>query len=186
MCPSSDVRLLRDMDVDAYVRIRREMIGTEPFAFLGAPGDDAGGSADAVRRNLADPDHAIVGAFEAGKLVAVAGIYREKRLKLRHRAGIWGVYTTPAARRQGLSRRVVSACVDIARTWPGVVVVGLSVSQRAAGAQRLYRDLGFTPWGIQPESIRVDGESDTEIHMQFYLPGAVRNQGTSFPNNSGT
>jgi RimJ/RimL family protein N-acetyltransferase len=163
------IRALTPADTDAYVAIRHEMITAERYAFLGVPGDDHAGAADHVRRSLAESDQAIFGAFDADRLVGVAGIYREKRVKRRHRAGIWGVYTTPDARGRGCSRGVVQACIQLAHAWDGVRVIGLSASVRATTAIRLYESLGFVAWGVEPDSTRVDGAPEAEMHMQLTL-----------------
>lgn len=169
MPASPTIRALTPDDTDAYVAIRAEMIVAERYAFLGVPGDDHAGSADHVRRSLAEPEQAIFGAFLGGRLVAVAGVYREKRIKRRHRAGIWGVYTTPDARGQGCSRAVVRACIERAASWDGIRAIGLSAHVRATAAIRLYESLGFAAWGVEPDSTRVDAQPEAEVHMQLTL-----------------
>lgn len=166
------IRRLTSEDSDRYVAVRKLMLVTDPFSFLGAPGDDVGCDPAFMRQQLAREEYAIfaaAGPEETGELLAVAGIVRESRKKLAHRAGIWGVYTRADSRGQGLARAVVARCIDAARTWDGVDIVGLSVSVRAEGAQRLYRSLGFVAWGTQPDSLRVDGEPESEIYMQLSL-----------------
>lgn len=169
MTPPVQIRPITESDVDAYVRIRHEMITTERYAFLGVPGDDHAGTAEVVRRNIADPENAIIGAFDGESLVAVAGIYREKRFKRRHRAGIWGVYTTPSARGQGHSRSILLACIAKARSWDGVQAVALSASVRSLTAIRLYESLGFVAWGTEPDCTRVDEQPEAEVHMLLTL-----------------
>lgn len=167
------VRALTPADADAYSALRREMLLDTPFAFLSAPGDDRAAEPANLRASLADPaENAIYAAIDPthpARLLSVAGLYREKRTKTRHRAGIWGVYTTPSARGGGLARRVVAACVEHARSWPGVSVISLSVSTRTPNAQRAYESLGFRAWGMQPDYLCIDGASADEVHMQLAL-----------------
>jgi len=163
------IRRLTPDDAEAYVALRVEMIAVEPFAFLGVPGDDHASDPAVVRERLKDAEQAVFGAFDGGALVAVAGLYRHPRRKRRHRAEIWGVYTTPGARGRGLSRSLINECLSAARAWDGVAVVGLSACVRSASAIALYESMGFVRWGEEPDATRVDGESLAEVYLQFTL-----------------
>jgi len=160
-----DCRRLDPNDAEAYAALRAEMIVAETDAFLGAPGDDAFCDPQRVRTTLASPDQAIFGAFDGPAPVAVAGVYREPRLKRRHIAAIWGVYTKPSHRGQGLSRALLTMCFRHVGGWEGVDVIQLSAAETSAPAMRLYESLGFETWGREPHGTRVNGRSITEVHM---------------------
>jgi ribosomal protein S18 acetylase RimI-like enzyme len=164
------VRCLSDADADvfAYVQLRREMLEREPFAFGSSPEDDRL-SVDVLRTSLRSSDSAIVGCFDGAELIAAAGLVREGKLKARHLATIYGVYTTPASRGRGAARAALVHAVAIARAWPGVDWVQLSVSETAPIAQRLYESLGFIAWGTEPDATRVEGVGRAEIHMRLRL-----------------
>jgi RimJ/RimL family protein N-acetyltransferase len=170
-------------DSERYLSIRREMLIDAPWAFLASPEDDSARDASVIAERLARDDNAIF-AIEAinddaterqthkglrGPLLSVAGISRELRAKTRHRAVIWGVYTTPAARGRGFSRLVVSAAIDHARTWGGVDLIALCVSERAPEAQSLYESLGFVRWGSEPDAVRVGDDSFTDHYMHLRI-----------------
>jgi ribosomal protein S18 acetylase RimI-like enzyme len=157
-----------DADITAYVHLRREMLEHEPFAFGSSPEDDRL-NADFLRTSLRSADSALIGCFKGGHLIAVAGLVREPKLKARHLATIYGVYTTPAARGLGAARDAVTHAIAIARTWPGVDWIQLSVSETAPIAQRLYESLGFIAWGTEPDATRVNGVGRAEIHMRMKL-----------------
>ncbi|MEL7472144.1 MAG: GNAT family N-acetyltransferase [Planctomycetota bacterium] len=163
------IRRLTLDDVGAYTRLRAAMVEAEPFAFLGAPGDDDCADATIMRARLASPETEIVAAEADGALVGSAGVYRDQRVKTRHRATIWGVYVAPTVRARGVGRGLVSAAIEIARGWSGVELVQLSVSARHAGARRLYERLGFVAWGEEPDAIIVNGERASEVFMQRRL-----------------
>lgn len=167
--PVTTIRRLTPDDADAYAALRVEMITLEPYAYLGVPGDDHVSDPETVRKHLSNPEHAFFGAFDAQTLVAAAGIYREPKRKRRHRAEIWGVYTTLAARGRGLSRALITECLNCARRWDGVAVVGLSACSRSTAAIAMYKSMGFTVWGEEPDATRVDGEPLAEIHFTFAL-----------------
>lgn len=167
-------RVLTAHDADAYAALRLEMLTDSPWAFGSSPGHDRMGSPEAVRTWIQTAEGSIVGGFEpaAGgepRLIAAAGVMRDPGPKRRHIAGIWGVYTTPAARGRGAGRAIVLGAIDIARSWPGVDCVQLSVSEESAAARRLYESLGFIAWGHESDCVRIDGRSFAEIHMALRL-----------------
>jgi len=146
------------------------MIRTEPYAYMAVPGEDRGSDPENIRRYISESEQAIFGAFlENGRLTAAASIHREKPAKRRHRAHIWGVYAAPDVRGRGYGRSVMRACIEQARSWPGVEVIGLSAAERSAAAIRLYESLGFVIWGVEPDGTRVAGQAITELHMQLKL-----------------
>ena len=163
------IRQLAVEDAAAYVALRRTMLLDTPWAFSASPESDRGSSVESVVQSLARPGFAIVGAFEPDGLAAVAGLNREDKPKRAHIAWIWGVYTAPRKRRHGLSRGVLSAVIEVARTWPGVACVQLSVSERSPEARALYESLGFEAWGVEPDAIRIDARSYAETHMRRKL-----------------
>ena len=163
------VRPLVREEAGAYVALRREMLEDSPFAFLASPDDDFASDVDAVRANLASgPDRVTFGAFGPG-LIGVAGVIRERHAKTSHKANLWGVYVTPAARGRGVGRRLIDAALAHARTLPGLMQVTLSVSDRTPAARRLYESAGFRVWGTEPRALRFDGSGADEHHMVLFL-----------------
>lgn len=156
-------------DIDAYIRLREMMLADAPWAFGSSPGDDRGRNPEALRAGLSAERGAILAVKAGDELIAAAGVMREDKLKRRHLATVWGVFVRPEARGRGLGRAVVQGAIDVAREWPGVARVELSVSENAPAAQRVYEALGFVAWGREPEALRVDGVSYAEIHMSLPL-----------------
>jgi ribosomal protein S18 acetylase RimI-like enzyme len=164
-----DVRLLAPDSAPVYVALRREALLDAPWAFGASPGTDKGSDEEHMRRSLARPGFAVVGAFSGGALVAVAGVIREEQPKRAHIATVWGVHVRPACRSRGLGRAVVAKAVETARSWAGVGQVQLSVSENSPAALAMYESLGFRRWGTEPDCLRVDGRSYAEIHMSLRL-----------------
>ncbi len=161
-------------DDSARLRVlRAEALVTSPWSFGSAPGDDRFESDDFTRAHLADPNNAIFAIEDtvdpAKPLLAMAGLMGPTRAKQPHIAGIWGVYTSPNARRRGCARAVMHAAIDHARAWPAVTRIYLSVSERNPGPRALYESLGFSTWGIEPDAIRINHESANERHMNLTL-----------------
>lgn len=166
-----DLRLLTAEDADAYVALRHEMLADTPWSFLATVEDDVACDPEGLRARIAEDQNDIAGAFDAdtGALLAVAGVYRMQRSKVSHRAGIWGVYTTPQARGRGAGRAVMALAIESARGWDGVSWIGLSVSDEAPAALGLYESLGFRLWGTEPVAMVVDGVDHAELHMALEL-----------------
>jgi len=166
-------RVLTPDDLEPYLALRAEMLEDSPHAFASSLGDDPCEEEEAFLRQLGSPERFAIVACEvdasSGAFVACAGIFRSVRIKSAHRATIWGVYGSPGYRRRGLTGACLEFTLDIARSWPGVEVVGLSCSEHSPEALRLYRRLGFEPWGREPDALRLGDRSYDEIHMQRVL-----------------
>lgn len=163
------VRSLSAGDASDYFAIRREMLGDSAWAYGSSPEDDRIQSVDDARRMLDSSEHIVVAGFEGARLLSVGSMTRVTRIKRAHEAEIWGVYTRPEGRGRGLGRRCMATIIEIARSVPGLDVLNLSVSDRAAAAHALYRSLGFVEWGTQPDCIRVNGVRHALIHMRMDL-----------------
>ncbi len=90
---------------------------------------------------------------------------RIDRVKMRHRAIVWGMFVTPAARGKGVGAALLRAAVDHARAWPGVLQVQLAVTEAAVHAQRMYVRAGFREWGVEPRALQWEGRHVDEHHM---------------------
>lgn len=164
------VRPLGEPDLHAYAALRREMLADSPWSFSSSPEIDVGCDPARHAQRLAEPGQALFGGFDnAGSLIGSLGLRRETNPKMAHRAFIWGVYVQPAHRRRGVADALVRVALEYARTLPGLAWVGLTVSERAPGARRLYERHGFIAWGTEPDALRVDGISVHETHMRWAL-----------------
>jgi RimJ/RimL family protein N-acetyltransferase len=69
---------------------------------------------------------------------------------------------------------MLDAAIAHARTWDGVEMVHLSVSERAQPARRLYESAGFREWGREPRAVQWQGEFADEFHMALDLRAPTR------------
>src|SRR5262249_49686867 len=129
MGSAPEVRRLAPDEAPALVALRREALENEPFAFSASVDDDRGLKLDGVRRSLTADDRAVFGYFsgplDSRRLAGMVGVMRAPKLKQRHRAGIFGMYVSPAARRAGAGRALLDAAIAQARGWAGVEQVHL-------------------------------------------------------------
>jgi ribosomal protein S18 acetylase RimI-like enzyme len=168
MSNNATVRRLVMADAADYFALRREALEREPYAFGSSPSDDRFQSIELVREALADADQVIIGAC-APALVGGVGVRRLTRIKLRHRAELWGMYVRAEYRRSGIGRRLVEEGIRFAREGAGTRQLHLAVTDRAVGAAELYEKLGFVVWGVEPAGLCVHGVDLAETHMVLRL-----------------
>lgn len=148
--------------------MRRIGLEQEPHSFGASLDDDRTLDSRFVEAALADPDQVILGAF-APALVGTVGIYRDRLIKARHKAHIWGMYVSPEGRGQGTGKRLMEGAIKWAELQAGVRQVHLVVSGRTPIARQLYQSLGFTLWGIEPAALRINGELVDDEHMMMVI-----------------
>jgi RimJ/RimL family protein N-acetyltransferase len=99
-----------------------------------------------------------------GRLVGMAGLYREDRVRTRHSGTVWGVYTAPGWRGLHIAEAIIDACLDWGRER-GVVVAKLGVNTANTPAIRCYTRCGFTVYGVEPKSIFYNSQYYDELLM---------------------
>lgn len=152
---------LRPADAERYVRLRRRMLDDAPWAFFASPEDDAGLDPDVVAERLAGEHNVLVAVEDPGgvedshgtgglpELVAAAGVVREVKAKLAHRAVVWGVYVEPKHRGEGLGRVVMAAAIEVARGLGRGGLPGLERQRRGTGGPAALRTAGLRSLGAQ-------------------------------------
>jgi GNAT superfamily N-acetyltransferase len=120
---------------------------------------------------LASQESAVFGAFSDVLLVGIVGVVRNTGNKERHKSMIWGMYVTAGFRRSGVGERLLRAAIEEARSWEGVELVHLAVSEVAADAKRLYERIGFQEWGREPRALCWEGRCADETHMILEFRG---------------
>lgn len=169
-----EIRLLTSADAEAFWNLRLEGLERDPCAFAESPEEHRRTSIETTASRLEPQPEAgfVVGAFADGALIGVTGFYREQRIKLRHRGGIWGVYVTPEWRGRGVARAIMSTLLDRIRTYSGLdhVILHVTVSQRAA--RRFYESLGFETFGHEKRAFQLGDEYVDQDLMVFTLESA--------------
>jgi ribosomal protein S18 acetylase RimI-like enzyme len=162
------IRRLNSNDAAAYQSVRLVGLREAPFAFSASYEEEKDSPIAILEGRLSfKADRGSFGAFEDDVLVGVVTLGREDRLKLAHKAFIWGMYVLPEARRKGTGRALLTAALGLARSLPETRQVNLSVTAGNVAAARLYESLGFRAFGQEPNALLVDGGLHDEIHMYF-------------------
>jgi RimJ/RimL family protein N-acetyltransferase len=166
-----EIRRLTEGDAEALWRFRLHALESDPAAFGEAPAEHRQSTVAQTAARLRNGGEAnmVFGAFEGAALIGMVGLYRVERIKRSHKAGIWGMFVDRNHRGTGAGRLLLDAAIRAARAMPGLRSVNLSVITGNQAARRLYLNAGFRPYGLEPESLQVDGQYYEEEHMALDL-----------------
>jgi ribosomal protein S18 acetylase RimI-like enzyme len=159
------IRRLRQDDLPLYGPVRLEALRNHPEAFASSFEEELGGD---MARMIGDPPSATLGSFVADQLVGTVGLFVPPKVKTRHKGHVVAVYVAPSWRRTGLARVLLDRLIDEARE-NGLRQLTLSVTVGNEAAKRLYSKIGFTVYGTEPASLRVDSEFLDEDLMVLRL-----------------
>ncbi len=163
-----EVRALTVADVDEFRRIRLDALRRHPAAFGSAYEDEVALDRGQFAERLGTTGITRFGGFSGGALVGLAGLAIRQGAKERHKAYLFSMYVEAAHRRGGLAEHLVQAVIAGARE-AGAVVLQLSVTIGNVPAQRLYRRMGFSIYGVERRSLKVAGRFHDEELMALDL-----------------
>ncbi len=166
------VRRLTVEDAAAFHALRLAALQESPSAFGANLKDERRHTPEIVAGRIAPADRGRgggVGAFHGAALVGMACLHRAAGNKENHKASLVSVYVAPTYRGAGLSTRLISAAIELARDMAGVRRINLSVTVGNAAALALYRRLGFETYGREIEALCVNGAYHDEYLMTLAL-----------------
>jgi len=162
-------RRLTPSDASIFQTLRLSGLAESPTAFISTAEEESSLSLSVVEERLSETaESAVYGAWHGTALCGIAGIRREPKLRLQHKALLWGVYVAPGVRGQGVARELIEMCLAFAKET-GVRQVNLGVNAKNAPARHLYETLGFRSFGVERNFMCVDGEWQDEVHMVCVL-----------------
>ncbi|NNM71257.1 GNAT family N-acetyltransferase [Enterovirga aerilata] len=168
-----EIRVLGPQDAADYRALRLFALECEPEAFSADLEEARGHGLDWFRNRLdLPPPSATFGAFFGGTLVGAASLIVETSRKMSHRGLVAGVFVSPEARGRGVAARLLGGLVDHATDR--LDVLDLAVGTYNAPARALYLRLGFTPYGLMRDALRVNGRSIDEEMMSLDLRTRAR------------
>lgn len=161
-----NIRQLDATDANAFQRIRLQALQECPTAFLSSYEEECDTPVETIADRLAPTaTQRIFGAFVENSLVGIVGLRREEVRKSSHKGYLWGMYVMPGHRHLGVGRQLVLQALHFAASVPGFRQVNLFVTASNRTAIRLYETIGFRPYGIERNSMYVDGKFHDEVLM---------------------
>jgi ribosomal protein S18 acetylase RimI-like enzyme len=167
-----EIRPLTDLDAQSYQQLRTEALELEPWAFTESTSEHLAIPLETIRRRLGSPASGngfVMGAFNGGQLIAIAGFFRRKGEKIRHRGEIRGVYVKNEYRSKGIGKALLEELIRQLRSQPDLEQVALGVSVGNTSAKRLYESLGFEIYGRETNAVKIGGAYMDEELMVLYF-----------------
>jgi GNAT superfamily N-acetyltransferase len=135
-----------DVDWQQYRALRLEALQTDPQAFGSSYAEQVAQPPEYWQGRLADAiagrNNWLLFARRGTELVGMVGAFQSEAMGSQNIAMLIAMYVTASARKQGVSRQLVTSLLDLLRTTP-VRRVRLTVNVRQTAALRLYERLGF-------------------------------------------
>jgi RimJ/RimL family protein N-acetyltransferase len=168
-----EIRLLNEADAESYFGLRLRMLREHPDAFTSSHDEEAlrplSWTQERLKSREVPPVRFVLGAFsETGRLVGSVGLSVEEKLKQRHKALLFGMFTATEERNKGVGRALLAECLSRASRVPGLEQINLTVTE-GNSAERLYASVGFERYGIEHRAIRCDGKYYGKVHMVLHL-----------------
>lgn len=158
--PALSFRMLTAEDELAFRALRLEALRRHPEAFVPSYEEERGIDPEVIpprpRSDWMTGGNFILGAYAFGWLAGAVGVRRWPRRKQRHKATLWLIYTDPALRGQGAGRKLLEQAIDLCRSDPELELLHLSVGSESLAARVLYTSLGFEPYGMEPQAMKLE------------------------------
>lgn len=162
------IRRLVPSDAPAYRALMLEAYSLAPEAFTSSAAERENLPLEWWRKRVAAEPEAherVIGAFLGPELAGVAGLSFEQRERTRHKAKLFGMYVSPAARGRCIGKALVEEILLQARRSQFAEVVQLTVTESNLAAVRLYAGCGFVPFGTEPFAVKFGDGFLNKVHM---------------------
>ena len=159
------IRQLTSEDWEQYRDTRLEAVRNHPDAFGSSYEEEKDRSEDGWKERIENAY--IYGAFYSEELAAIVGLFLHKNLKMRHSAGLHGVYTKGKFRGFKLCKTLTQKALE--ELPPVIEKVVAHVTSHNEAAQKTYTDLGFETYGLDKFALKYNDVYYDEILMVKFL-----------------
>lgn len=147
------LRQLLPEDAARFREFRLAALRDSPGSFGASAAEEESYPPAKWHERVAQPGSAVIGAFDAGRLVGTLGYFVSGEDQ---RAWLWTMYVAPSHRGTGIGRRLLGEAAQRLRA-AGHKQVFLTVTAPAAAARRLYASCGFRTTAVRPGQFRHSG-----------------------------
>ena len=155
------IRLLTLDDWKTWKQLRLEALQNSPMGFGSSYEEELKWPDLNFQQELKKSD--IFGAFIDNTLIGCAGFYSLNLLKTKHRGVIWGMYTSPEYRGQGVASALIEAIIVHAKSC--VSQLHLTCVTSNLDAMTFYQKHGFKIYGTEPRPLKIGGSFFDEYLM---------------------
>jgi RimJ/RimL family protein N-acetyltransferase len=164
-----DIRLLKPLDAENYRNFRLEALRNNPESFGSSYEEEKENPIETYKGRFQSDESFTFGAFENEKLIGVATLVKENKLKLKHKANIFAVYVSPEKRGIGIGKCLMVKAIKKAKDLEGLEQIYLTVVTTNESAKKLYYSLGFEIFGREKRALKLDNTYFDEEHMVLFL-----------------
>lgn len=156
------IRILIQGDWETWKQFRLDALKNSPENFGSSYEEELNWPDSDFQNELIKSD--IFGAFIGDALVSCAGFYILNSAKTKHRGVIWGIYTKPEYRKQGIAGALIQAIINHAISR--VSQLHLKCVTSNLDAVRFYQKLGFKIYGTEPRALKI-GDVFFDEHLML-------------------
>lgn len=154
------IRLLTTDDWQNWKKIRLEALQNSPESFASSLEEERNWP-DLEFQNGLNKNY-IFGAFIEDELAACAGFFALNFIKTQHRGVVWGMYTCPEYRKQGIGSTLIQTVIADAKSK--VLQLHLTCVTSNLSAIKFYQKQGFKIYGTEPRALKV-GDNFFDEHL---------------------
>jgi ribosomal protein S18 acetylase RimI-like enzyme len=168
-----DIIILSASDAPQYKAVMLHAYEHAANAFTSTPEERAKEPDAWWVKRIADPDEMTIsfGAKQGADLVGTVALEFSAKPKTMHKAHVVGMYVMPAWRGRGLARGLLQAAIDHCVARGGILAMQLEVTEGNEPAAKLYRELGFSQFGLEPMAILTPSGFKSKVHMWLSIAG---------------
>jgi len=157
-----NITILTKEDWNIWKLFRLEALKNSPESFGSAYEEEPNWPDSDFQNGLTKSD--IFGVFVDNSLVSCAGFNNLNSVKTKHRGVIWGMYTQPEYRGQGIASALIQTIVKHAKSR--VIQLHLTCVASNLGAVALYQKHGFKIYGTEPRALKI-GDTFFDEHLMI-------------------